>query len=543
MLTAALLLCLSLAIADTSASAQLEGADTARAAGVSTVPLPTLNGVTRDRARVNRLLGRTDLDGGMLRSASSLLPRPDADTPPGLRWEIFTPEVHTVWNSDLPYSLNEGAMWAGRGLNARVTAGFRVSAGPVWLTVAPHVTYARNEDFQTFDYLGGDERSRFAAPWHTAPESLDAPHRFGDEPFTGLHPGQSTLGIHAGPVDVGLSTKNHWWGPGIRNAIVMSDNAPGFPHLFVRSARPLETRVGEFDAVILGGWLRESDYFEEDPGWDRGISALAATFRPAGEPNLTLGFARAVVSNRRTAVVPFHIFNVLADAGRPNDQPPEDLDRSGSLDGFFSLFGRWVFPASGFEAYAEWSRQERPASLRDLLVLPNHTQGYTLGGQWARPVGAGSAVRLQAELTTLEKSSSFRQRRVVGFYKSRPIPQGYTHDGRVLGAGIGTGASSQWLAADYIAPNWQVGMFGGRIRWDNDVMPLFQRNNATAHDVTVLGGLRAAVLSSLGEISLEYTNGLRYNYLFQNRAPQAFIDPISVDIRNHTVRMTVRPGF
>ena len=59
------------------------------------------------------------------------------------------------------------------------------------------------------------------------------------------------------------------------------------------------------------------------------------------------------------------------------------------------------------------------------------------------------ALRLQAEHTYLEKSATSRDRPVGVYYTSRAVLQGYTHDGRVLGAAIGPGASSHWLAVDY----------------------------------------------------------------------------------------------
>ena len=126
---------------------------------------------------------------------------------------------------------------------------------------------------------------------------------------------------------------------------------------------------------------------------------------------------------------------------------------------------------SGFEVYGEWARTELPASLRDLFTAPGHTQGYTLGLQWARPLRQGrDALRVQAEHTFLEQSSTFRDRPVGVYYTSRAVIQGYTHDGRVLGAAIGPGASSHWLALDYFRSSWDVGLFGEWVRWDNDAM-------------------------------------------------------------------------
>ena len=55
-----------------------------------------------------------------------------------------------------------------------------------------------------------------------------------------------------------------------------------------------------------------------------------------------------------------------------------------------------------------WNGTEWPTSLRDFLTSPTHSQGYTLGLEWATPVGpAPNLLRFQAEHTYLERSPSY----------------------------------------------------------------------------------------------------------------------------------------
>ena len=114
---------------------------------------------------------------------------------------------------------------------------------------------------------------------------------------------------------------------------------------------------------------------------------------------------------------------------------PGEADSSSRRDQLLSLFGRWIFPESGFEVYAEWAHIELPRSVRDLLLAPQHTQGYTLGLQWARPAGRGEAVfRLQAELSNLEQSVAFADRSLwTGVQNSLIIAAASTLLATVLG--------------------------------------------------------------------------------------------------------------
>ena len=455
----------------------------------------TLGSVEEDRARIAQLLGRAPTDGYLIRSPSTLTP-PLRSGSGDFRLGLVPPKIRWVANRRLPFSQNEGALWAGRGNGYQLTAGVRASYGRVSLIFAPQFSRHENAKFQT-PVPPAPGRDPLSSPWYHGlfgNESADLPQRFGKGTFSRWDLGQSTLWIDAGKVAVGASTENQWWGPGIRNAIVMSNNAPGIPHLFLRSAAPIRTRIGTFQGKWMVGGLSESEYFDTIPANDlRSISAFAATFQPAGEPDLTLGFARAVYGPvDDAAAVPTRAFDVFTRSGRSPEQG-DSVAEGEAADQILSLFGRWVFPNDGFEVYGEWSRVELPTSLRDFLTAPNHTQGYTLGLQWAKPLRETDIFRLQSELTYLEMSSTFRQRPVPWYYTSRDVPHGYTQQGRVIGAAIGPGSSSQWIAADYLGQRWGIGIFGGRIRWDNDVYYTYAGDGrfSKAHDVSVLRGIRA----------------------------------------------------
>jgi hypothetical protein len=228
--------------------------------------------------------------------------------------------------------------------------------------------------------------------------------------------------------------------------------------------------------------------------------------------------------------------------GTPNALPVSAPERIPAPDQIFSLFGRWVLPADGFEVYGEWARHERPRGLGDLLAAPNHTQGYTVGLQWARPVRE-AVLRLGVEATNLEQSATYRQRRVASYYTSRAVAQGYTQRGQIIGASIGPGASGQSFTIDWMAGRWQAGIFGGRVRWENDEH-YTQRPGGpfldVGHDVSLLGGVRGALQLGRAQVMLELTSAQRYNYLFQYLT-NTFGVYRGIDIHNRTLRITVAP--
>ncbi|MEP6905546.1 MAG: hypothetical protein ABI875_05650, partial [Gemmatimonadales bacterium] len=348
-------------------------------------PLILAAGLPVDGIRLEQLRTGTRIDGFLIRSPSSLTPRLAGSQ--FFKAALIAPEYFSTNNSALPFSINDGAVWAGRGTSTRKLAGFRLEAGPLSIIVAPEFLDFDNKFIKPRDSVrfyappipperkGGG----FVFPWYVAPFSIDLPLRMGAEPIHRIDAGQSTAMLTLRGTSFGVSNENQWWGPGIRNALVLSNNAAGFPHLFVRTARPWRNRFGAIEARLLVGGLTESKWFDTTQANNlRSISSFAVTFRPASQQGLVVGAARSVFATNKAGWdrIPGRLFDAFAATGRPNNVPLNDSSLyPGGRDQIYSLFGRWVFPDDGFEAYVEWARTELPVSARNLLIAPNHTQG------------------------------------------------------------------------------------------------------------------------------------------------------------------------
>lgn len=479
--------------------------------------------VGRDRARFRDLVG--------MRSE----PAAPTTAPGG---EVYLPALRVVRNSAIPFTGNDGALWAGRGVNLAVSGGVagRVTAGGVTVqgTLMPVVTRSGNRPFQVIPGAG-EGRSGFSSPWHAGSESADLPLRFGTNAFTALDPGETGVRVSGRGVAGGVGWMSRWWGPGIRNALVLGNNAGSIPQVHVGTDAPLRMRAGELSALLMAGTLTESAFFDMNAGNDfRSLSGLHVEFRPAHVDDLTLGFSRLSMRRSGGGLPVARILDALI---RWDNPPAGETPESDQL---LSLSARWAFPASGFAVHGEWARTIPPRSLRDGLLATHYSQGYTIGTEWAVAVPRPSdRVRLQAEVTYLEQS------RVEGkvapsYYVGRATEHGFTQRGQVIGAAIGPGGSAQWLAADYIAPGWQAGTFLGRTRWENDRMYAQPAANFYKHDVTLQWGVRGAYRHRWSDVAGDLTVGRRLNYLFQS----AFGVPggyRNVDISNVTLSLSVTP--
>lgn len=476
--------------------------------------LSTIGSRAEERTRDDQLRGNASDAGWLMRSPSSLTP-----------WSatrgaasVVAPEIAVGWNSAIPVARNDGSLRGGRGAETRVMTGVMLQGGPLRLIVAPEIVYAQNRAFEDVlpDTWSDSQRVTYRAPWLAGRNSADLPYRFGGASETRVLPGQSSLTLRGGLLAVGAATESQWWGPGVRNAILFTNQAPGIPHLFARTARPVRTPLGALELKWVAGALERSEWADSSQARWRSLSAAGLVLHPAFAPGLSLGAARSVYAEAdggmgSTLSNAADVFVRWRAAGNvANPDPFEQMT---------SLFGRWVFPSAGAEVYAEWARYRFP-SLRQLMETPENSQGYVFGGQWLRPAGR-SAVRLQTEFTFLERSPASFANPSRSWYASAAVPGGYTNQGEGIGSAVGPGGSGQWIAGDWLRGDTRIGVFLGRVRWANDAYydyPGSLLSRYRGHDVTGYGGARAAAALGALSFDLEYSVGKRYNYLFQSRA-------------------------
>ncbi len=386
--------------------------------------------------------------------------------PRGLEVRPLRAYATMVYNSAFPRTSNDGALWAGKGLSAIISAGLDLRWGPLSARLQPELTYSENRSFPLATGPG-TSRSPFAYPWHIG---IDYPQRFGSSAYTTLDWGQSGLRLDVGAFTAGISTENLWWGPSHRNAIIMGSAAPGFPHLDMGTGRPVRTLAGDIEFRVLWGQLSASRYSGTFPDAGRRfLAGFTAGYRPKFIPGLTLGATRVLYRDwrfvdwtgggmLRAFTGFFNSRTTLQSSGTYSN----DLD-----DQLASLTARWAFPEVGFEAYAEYARNDFSGDARDLIVQPDHSRGYTAGFRKVLTPTPHTWV-LTGEATDLANPRIDDLRIAPTYYVHSPNLEGYTNRGQLLGAAIGPGSSSQYLGLDRYSARGRWSVFLEHIRYDDD---------------------------------------------------------------------------
>jgi hypothetical protein len=383
---------------------------------------------------------------------------------------IYGPELFTSFTTEAPYGQNDGALWQGKGLNSSFTTGIRFEGYGLELTLKPQAAFSQNLafDYITPNYSGDNYAGKAGIYGYYGIPSIDAPQRFGNEPFFTYDWGDSEIRYAWKTLTIGFGAQAIWLGPAQINPIIHSNNAPSYPKLDIglrkqRITLPrLNWHLGDIETRLWWGYLSESDYFDNDSGNDHNlITGFAIAYSPPYFfKGFTIGFNRIMLSQWNDFDYT-SIFSLLA----PSMEKSAGEDRR---DQRASLVFSYIFPNVGAEVYFEWARNDFTAITDHLVQYPFHSQAYTFGIRKNFLFLSNLQGELLLEITNLESSRDFEFEWPTTFYAHHIITQGHTNRGQWLGAGTGTGGNSQYLGFAFFYNKGYFNLFAQRKSIDND---------------------------------------------------------------------------
>ena len=423
------------------------------------------------------------------------------------------------YNSNVPYGWNDGAMIPAAGYQTLLSAGVYAKLGPLSIRLQPEYIYAANSDY---------ENTIVNQPYS---QVTDLPGRFGTDAFSRLNWGQSSIRLEAGPVSLGLSNENLWWGPGIRNSILMGNSAPGFKHITLNTTRPLRTPAGSLEVQLVGGRLEGSDF--ADPALNkrddwRYMSAAVLVWQPKWVPGLFLGLTRSFQAyhsdlNKWGDYIP--LFTPYQKKNTNNGDP---FDR----DQLTTIYSRWLMQKAKAELYFEYGVNDNAYNLRDFTMSPEHARAYTFGFRKLLPLERreGEQIQVSAEVTQLSQSIDRILRDAQAFYIHGTVLHGYTHQGEVLGAGIGPGGNMQSFDVSWVKGIKSVGFQFERYVHNNDFYYQFLGGdfNGQSRRWVDLGFAATGTwdfTNLLVNAKLQGIQSLNYQWLMKNYRPDTYYIP------------------
>lgn len=345
-----------------------------------------------------------------------------------------------------PFKELDGPMVASSGYQLMATTGVYAKLGPLTIQLQPQYVHASN-----MDYL----------------EVQQTPN------YSKLFWGNSSIRLNLGPASLGISSENITWGPALMNPLIMSAHAPGFSHLTFNSRKPFKTPIGNFEWQWVAGYLDPMDpsfvalsdlrlndgRYVSNTTERRFMNAGMLAWQPKWVHGLNLGLSR-FVQRMESEYSKDGNWNLLFNnISRANDK---DYFIETATDQYASVFLRWLWLKSNAEFYVEWGRNDAFFNLRDFIQQPEHSRGYTYGfrklfGTDFTTSTPNKYWQFISEYTRLQQPSTWPVRSAGSWYVHGTVYPGYTNNGEILGAPIGSGGNYQMVRISHFKGLKQLG--------------------------------------------------------------------------------------
>lgn len=393
-------------------------------------------------------------------------------------FRVLPINLRMQYNSNLPFGVNNGLMIPNVGLQTVLSGGIYYQFDRLSIQLQPEILLAQNKNFEGFPIVHDGSTWREYYEWLNF---MDIPERFGERSYNTLLPGQSSIRYNLESISFAISTENIWWGPGRRNSLIMSNNAPGFLHATINSRKPIPSPIGSFEGQLIAGRLENSgfepphaDYIyrnfplyvpKRDKDW-RYLASLILTYQPKWVPGLSVGFSsvsQMYHNDMHTFADYLPIFN--GGKGSPSVINTDVAKRNQMSSGFF----RWMDSNGHFEFYGEYGSNGNSRKFSDFINNPDLTRAFTFGFSNLIPLKRQNQyIQLGGELTQTGQTVRETIFDKNSWYTHPHVRHGYTHKGQVLGAGNGPGSNVLFFEAAWVKDFNRIGFHLERIVYNND---------------------------------------------------------------------------
>lgn len=443
------------------------------------------------------------------------------------------------YNTNSPYGWNDGAMIPARGYQTMISGGFYFKLGPLRIQLRPEYVYAANKPFMGYADTPRPDDDLYRIYYYY--NNIDQPERFGNGTYKKAFLGQSSVRLTFDPISLGLSNENIWWGPGINNALILSNNAPGFKHLTFNSVRPIKTFMGHFEFQAIAGQLDStsypplsktslaSGYVLAIPKRNDGryFTGFNFNYHPKWIPGLTLGLTRTFNAYRSDVksfsdYVPFFF---PYQKKNTNDGDPIIRDQ------YTSAYARWLLKKAQAEIYFEYGLNDNSNDYRDFIGSPDHSRAYIFGFRKMMALNhrPNQYILIGVEVTQLSQTVDRLTRDSGTWYTHGGVRQGHTNQGQVLGAGTGPGGNLQHVDLSWVSGLKKLGVSFERYEQNGDASQSFfpDINGHSRAWVNMAFGLNAEwdYQGLLFNAKLQHITSLNYQWLLKDYLPEPYYIP------------------
>ena len=195
------------------------------------------------------------------------------------------------------------------------------------------------------------------------------------------------------------------------------------------------------------------------------MTGVSIGFEPQWIDGLHLGFDRSFYT--KWSEFDYNLKELFVTTIRFDAPPdPEEGLANDEFDQLASATARWTFPEVGFEPYIELAYNDFGFSV--LGPEPEHSRAIMLGFTKIFDISPSQKIAMTMEHTTLGFTRTSLVRPTLSYYMHSITRQGYTHQGQIIGSGIGPGSHTTNLFIRFYKKNVMHGFLLNYIRFYDD---------------------------------------------------------------------------
>lgn len=463
-----------------------------------------------------------------------------------IKVNILPIQKRTEINTGYPFGGNNGSLMTTRGYQTMVSPGIYGNIGPLSIVYRPEFSFSQN---LSEGFPAEFSQAQWAIYYQRYLNHIDKPEQIGSINQTSYHPGQSGIFLDLGFNRIGFSTENMWLGPSRFNPINLGNNAGGFRHVKIAAKKPVNVGIGHLEYLIAIGQLgstgqlplkadsAHSRYFRPRTKERRLLSVVHISFRPKLLNGLVVGGTRSIQSY--TEKIDAAYFNSFTGFFRNTNDGQGNFDRANQIA---SAFARYSIPVINTEVYLEWARNDAAWNLRDFIMQPEHSSGYTFGIQKIFVTGVQNW-QVAVERTKLERAGLYLYRRAEPiFYANGQLRHGHTNIGQLLGAPIGTGSNALTLEINKLSNVNMIGVLFTQVSYNRDIANTIFGNSAFDHYWNEYSlGIQGNKWVSQLMIDWRIMYNHSFNYYWQNNpssVPNGLTEPVTKGNLHASINLT-----
>ena len=207
-------------------------------------------------------------------------------------------------------------------------------------------------------------------------------------------------------------------------------------------------------------------------------------------------------------------------------------DNAFAIDQLLSGQVKYVFPKYHSEIYFEYGWNDGTSNSRDLILDMSHSAASIFGIRKIEYLSEKTYINFEVEATQMAQRPSYLQRNSGNWYIHTQLPDGYTNENQILGAGSGLGNNVQTFAISlnkgwnkigikfqHIARNpMQLATYWPTQEWQNIYL-----NNIAWHDLAYGIVFKKKVKNILFNLNMEFVNSKNYLWQNNNKASNIYV--------------------